>query len=446
MTSPALIAETPEEVGIDSVALNHLFERAEREVTEGRLEACQVAVARNGRLAAQRSFGQTPDGRAVDEDTCFAIFSCTKTITAAAIWKLLEQGDLSLEDHVSDLLPCFASHGKDKIQLLHLLNFTAGLASADAGPLTTGEGLQRTQSNQQIMGNSASRCEAFAHWKPDHAPGLRYAYHSESAHWVLVEIIQRITGCDHRDFIRNTLLDPMGLDTFFVGCPLHQQPHHRFADVVLHGQDATSQGYAHLAPLWNTSEMRALGNPAGGGFCHAGDLALFYQPLLHGGQVFDGPQIFRPPTIATATAVHTDDRHYELISEQPHVVLPTLRGLVVELAGDDTIELPPELAPGDGVHGMASAPTGITGRVPGKVLRGCFGYSNSSLAFGHNGAGGQAAWGDPQTGISFAFLTNTFSQPRKDRVTALATMANECALRPIEKGGRPDGVASGDSK
>ena len=65
---------------------------------------------------------------------------------------------------------------------------------------------------------------------------------------------------------------------------------------------------------------------------------------------------------------------------------------------------------------------------PGKVLRGCFGYSNSGLAFGHNGAGGQAAWGDPVTGISFVFLTNTFAEPRKMRVVEVSSPKHDTLL------------------
>ena len=38
-------------------------------------------------------------------------------------------------------------------------------------------------------------------------------------------------------------------------------------------------------------------------------------------------------------------------------------------------------------------------------LRG-FGHTQSPGTFGHNGAGGQIAWADPESGISFAYLTN----------------------------------------
>ena len=42
-------------------------------------------------------------------------------------------------------------------------------------------------------------------------------------------------------------------------------------------------------------------------------------------------------------------------------------------------------------------------------LRG-FGHTNSEHAFGHAGAGGQIAWADPATGISFAYCTSGHDQ------------------------------------
>jgi hypothetical protein len=44
-----------------------------------------------------------------------------------------------------------------------------------------------------------------------------------------------------------------------------------------------------------------------------------------------------------------------------------------------------------------------------KAYRG-FGRTGSALMFGHNGAGGQIAWGDPQTGISLGYCTNGFDR------------------------------------
>ncbi|MET0824921.1 MAG: hypothetical protein ABWZ89_00245, partial [Acidimicrobiales bacterium] len=60
---------------------------------------------------------------------------------------------------------------------------------------------------------------------------------------------------------------------------------------------------------------------------------------------------------------------------------------------------------------MTSAPAN---RTMGVIVRGDddqialrgMGRTVSARAFGHNGAGGQVAWGDPGSGLSFAYLTN----------------------------------------
>jgi CubicO group peptidase (beta-lactamase class C family) len=57
------------------------------------------------------------------------------------------------------------------------------------------------------------------------------------------------------------------------------------------------------------------------------------------------------------------------------------------------------------------------------------GRTVSPGAFGHPGAGGQLAWADPATGLSFAYLTNGLDQhavrePR--RGTSLSSLAGVC--------------------
>ena len=74
MPIPCLIAPSSEDVGIDPAALQRLFDRAAEEVAQSRIEACQLAVARHGRLAGMATFGATPDGRAATNETLFAMF------------------------------------------------------------------------------------------------------------------------------------------------------------------------------------------------------------------------------------------------------------------------------------------------------------------------------------------------------------------------------------
>ena len=54
----------------------------------------------------------------------------------------------------------------------------------------------------------------------------------------------------------------------------------------------------------------------------------------------------------------------------------------------------------------------------------------SPRAFGHMGAGGQISWADPETGLSFAFLTNGAQRdPRRQGAQGfrLSTLAAACA-------------------
>jgi len=59
-----------------------------------------------------------------------------------------------------------------------------------------------------------------------------------------------------------------------------------------------------------------------------------------------------------------------------------------------------------------------------------FGKTNSALAFGHGGAGGQIGWADPATGISIGYTTNGFDRNdlrQARRGVAISSLAAVCA-------------------
>ena len=47
----------------------------------------------------------------------------------------------------------------------------------------------------------------------------------------------------------------------------------------------------------------------------------------------------------------------------------------------------------------------VAGDPPDSIRRG-YGHGQGPRTFGHSGAGGQLAWADPDTGVSFCYLTN----------------------------------------
>ena len=131
------------------------------------------------------------------DTTRFAVFSVTKPFVSAVVWQLLDEGLLSLDMRPAELIPEFATHGKDEITLEQVLTHTSGFpyARLEGIDATTHEGWR----------------QAFSQWKLDWAPGTRYEYHPLSAHWLLAELIRSVTGEDHRDSLERRIRVPLGL-------------------------------------------------------------------------------------------------------------------------------------------------------------------------------------------------------------------------------------------
>ena len=366
--------------------LDTLFERAQQDVASGVLPSCQVALARRGELLRFETYGTAVQGgveRPARSDTLFSIFSATKAIVAVAVWTLFEDRSLRPEDAVADHIPEFATNGKEVVTVQQTMLHTGGFPTAPLGP--------------RDWGTREGRLAAFSRWRLNWEPGSRYQYHPTSAHWVLAELIERLTGQDFRRYIRESLIGPMGLEQLYLGLP--DDLNERVADMVyVEEPQPPPGGFGEVRPdillTYNEPEVRAVGVPGAGGIGRAAELALFYQVLLNGGAAANGAQVVKPETIEWATKVRTAPHHLE-----PLTGVPANRGLGVIVAGDDEFS-----------------------RVRG------FGERPSARAFGHSGAGGQVAWADPETGISFAYCTNGFVDPLKSaqRSRKLSTLASAC--------------------
>ena len=369
---------------LDRTAVDALLSRARRDVDDGLLPACQVALALDGEVLVQEAFGDA------DVDTRFTIFSATKPFIASLVWQLLGEGALTPDQRVADVIPEFGSNGKDAITLDHVLLHTAGFPHAPLGSprWDTHEG----------------RREAFAEWRLNWPVGSQVEYHPTSAHWVLAEIVHALTGQDHTDALRTRVVEPLGLTSFVLGPSPDEQT--GIADLVLVGEPASPDEIEAALGIreipvgevtdealmdLNTPAARAVGLPGGGGISNAADVTLFYQALLH-----DPKGLWDPDVLHDATSVVRNTFPDPILG---HNVNRT-RGLIV--AGDD-------------------------GR---SNLRG-MGRTVSPAAFGHNGAAGQVAWADPATGLSFCYLTNgrDLNVLREHRrTTAVASYAAVCAV------------------
>jgi CubicO group peptidase (beta-lactamase class C family) len=97
MPAQHFFAQQPSDAGLDEAKVQDLFDRAEREVAEGLLPSCQIAIARRGKIGAMRTFGRAVQGgveKPATDQTLYIVFSCTKAIMASAAWLLIGEGKL----------------------------------------------------------------------------------------------------------------------------------------------------------------------------------------------------------------------------------------------------------------------------------------------------------------------------------------------------------------
>src|SRR5712692_2764993 len=118
MADARFFAEHPAQVGLDPAKVNALFTRVEREIKEGLLPSCQIAIARKGRVGAMKTLGKAVQGgteKPATDETLYVIFSCTKAIISSAIWLLIQDGKLDVKRRVVDYVSEFGSNGKDVV-------------------------------------------------------------------------------------------------------------------------------------------------------------------------------------------------------------------------------------------------------------------------------------------------------------------------------------------
>lgn len=335
---------------INAAGVAALVARSRRDVDDGLLPSCQLALAMDGELVVNETIGAPTDAR-------YVTFSVTKAFSAALAWLLIGDGSLADTTRVADVVPEFAANGKEDVTIEHLLTHTAGFARA---PMRPEEGADRKL-----------RVERMSTWRLDWEPGTRTEYHATSAYWPLVEVIDQITGGDFRDVFATRIAGPLGLPGLAMGAPIGQQADVMALSIVGDGASAEQSlgdkvketGESFLL-RFNEPEVLSAGVPGAGAVAGAADVAMFYQALLH-----------NSGDLWSADVLDDARTHVRNTLVDPLFGVPANRTLGLVVAGDNGL------------------------------VRG-FGRSVGPRGFGAMGVGGQIAWADPDSGLSFAYMTN----------------------------------------
>jgi CubicO group peptidase (beta-lactamase class C family) len=326
-------------------SLDELLGTARADVDSGWVPSCQLAVARDGELIAFETFGDATD------QSRYCIFSCTKPIVASAVWLLIGEGRLDPSRRVAEYVPEFAVNGKEGVTVEQLMLHTSGFPNALM---------------KEVDGADPTRRRAtFAEWKLEWEPGTRFEYHGTSAHWVLVELIERLGGMDARDYVEQRVCTPLGLPRV-LGIRESEQDH--IAPLIAVGDGPLDAAIDVAIMRMSKPEVRGAGVPGYGAIMRAADLALFYQGVMR-----------NPSGLWDVDVLHDVTTNVRCVFPDNLLQVPVNRTLGLVLAGDDWQHF---------------------------MRYGSFGVANSPRSIGHAGAHMHIGWGDPESGLSFAYCTN----------------------------------------
>lgn len=239
--------------------------------------------------------------------------------------------------------------------------------------------------------------EALERQTPNWFPGAGHGYSPRVFGIILEELVRRLTGAPLGEVWRREMADPLGLDVW-IGLPesefgrvamvqpgrmLPRPQEAAFIRAWSDPQSLTKRSFGsprglHAVTDMNLPEAWRLGQPAFTGLASAEGLAKFYHALVTGAE-----GVFSARVLQWAEATLTD--------------------------GDDLVLLLPTAFSA----GFQKDPLAVDGS---KLRRH---YGGSPRAFGHPGAGGSLAFGDPDRRRGFAYVMNT---------VAPGVMPNERAL------------------
>jgi CubicO group peptidase (beta-lactamase class C family) len=255
-----------------------------------------VAIARHGQFVYQQGFGlaDKASGERVTPASRFRIASLSKPITSVAIFTLIEQGRLGLDDLVfgaSGILKFDFGHTFPdfvaSITVHHLLTHTCGGWENDGNdPM-----FQRPELNHHALIIWTLQTHPLKY-----EPGTHYAY-SNFGFCLLGRVIEKVSGQPYADFVQENVLAKCGVtDMQLAGNTLTGRAD---GEVIYYGQAGSGTNPYDM-------QVRRM-DSHGGWIATPGDLVQF---LMHVDGFKTTVNILRPDTLKTMTTASPANPNY----------------------------------------------------------------------------------------------------------------------------------------
>ena len=220
-----------------------------------------VLLAKNGKPVFQKAYGLASKEFNVPNrlDTKFNLGSINKKFTQVAIAQLVEKGKLSFDDRLIKHLPDYPNRqAAEKVTIQHLLRMSSGIGDF-FGDKFDAAAKDRFRKNGDFIPLFAAEPLAFE-------PGTKRQY-SNGGYIVLGAIIEKVSGQDYYDYVREHIFKPAGME--------NTDSYEADAVVQNLAIGYTREGAAGRVRRNNFYTRPARGSSAGGGYSTAEDLLKF---------------------------------------------------------------------------------------------------------------------------------------------------------------------------
>ncbi|MGZ4842899.1 MAG: exo-beta-N-acetylmuramidase NamZ domain-containing protein, partial [Candidatus Angelobacter sp.] len=277
--APAEEKKKPAAPAKETANFSAVDQLVQQQVADQAITGAVLLVGHGGRIAHQKAFGlraTNPRAEAMTVDTIFDLASLTKVVaTTPSVMRLVQYGQIRLDDPVAHYIPDFGMNGKDAVTVRQLLTHYSGLRpDVDLNPPWVGR-------------DTAFR---LAHEEKLQAPQGSIFIYSDTNFIVLGELVQRLSGLPLNQYAEVHIFQPLGMKhTRFLPPPEWKN---KIAETFAPDRKQILRGVVQ--------DPRAdrMGGVAGhaGVFGTAGDLALYAQALISRKSILDGDIIEKMTT------------------------------------------------------------------------------------------------------------------------------------------------------
>ena len=207
---PVVLVDHPEVAS--AIALYEIW--AAEQMAYRHQPGLSIGIVRDQELVWARGFGlaDVAAARPAGPDTVYRVGSISKTFTATALMLLRDEGKLRLDDPVRRHLGWLAYENPfadgEEITVWNLLTHTSGLPRESAFPYWTDRRFPTREQMRQALAGQEGLFE----------PGTGYQY-SNLAIALAGEVVAAVSGQSWAEFVRERILEPLGMTRSFAGPP-----------------------------------------------------------------------------------------------------------------------------------------------------------------------------------------------------------------------------------